>query len=146
MTETRKQKLIDLGADALADALLDLAVHSEEADDLIEQLLATPKENIQRFKEKLSGLKHSGRFVDWRGAAGFAWELEMLLQDVKAGVDVRLQELSWLRPFMRRTVPFLRCVMTPPEISAISSAMMPKNCLWTMPHVVLKKKKLQTSF
>jgi len=31
----RKQKRIDLGADALADALLTLAVHSDEADDLI---------------------------------------------------------------------------------------------------------------
>ena len=31
----RKQKLIDLGPDALAEALLNLAVHSDEADDLI---------------------------------------------------------------------------------------------------------------
>ena len=42
----RKQKLIALGADALADALLNIAVHSDEADDLIEQLIATPKENV----------------------------------------------------------------------------------------------------
>jgi len=83
----RKQKLIALGADALADALLNLAVHSDEADDLIEQLIATPKENVQRFKKKLSGLKRSRRFIDWRGAAGFARELEMLLQDLKSGVD-----------------------------------------------------------
>ncbi len=83
----RKQKLIDLGAEALADALLNIAVHSDEADDLIEQLIATPKENVQRFKQKLSGLKHSRRFVDWRGAAGFSRELEMLLQDLKSGVD-----------------------------------------------------------
>jgi hypothetical protein len=67
--------------------LLNLAVHSDEADDLIEQLIATPKENVQRFKKKLSGLKHSRRFIDWRGASGFARELEMLLQDLKIGVD-----------------------------------------------------------
>ena len=87
MTDSRKQKLIDLGSDALADALISLAVHSDETDDLIEQLIATPKENVQRFKKKLSGLKHSGRFIDWRGTAGFARELEMLLQDLKSGVD-----------------------------------------------------------
>lgn len=87
MADDRKQKLINLGADALADALLNLAVHSDEADDLIEQLIATPKENVQRFKRKLSGLKHSRRFIDWRGAASFARELEMLLQDLKSGVD-----------------------------------------------------------
>lgn len=83
----RKQKLIALGADALADILLNIAVHSDEADDLIEQLIATPKENFQRFKKKLSGLKHSRRFIDWRGASSFARELEMLLQDLKSGVD-----------------------------------------------------------
>ena len=87
MANDRKQKLIDLGADALADALIDLAVHSDKANDLIERMIATPEENIQRFKKKLSGLKHSERFIDWRGAADFAHELEMLLQDVKAGVN-----------------------------------------------------------
>lgn len=56
MADPRKQKLIDLGPDALADALLNLAVHFDEADDLIEQLIATPKENVQRFKNnKLPG-------------------------------------------------------------------------------------------
>ena len=87
MTDSRQQKLIDLGPDALADALLNLAVHSDEANDLIEQLIATPKENVQRFKQKLSGLKHSSRFIDWRGASSFGRELEMLLQDLKSGVD-----------------------------------------------------------
>lgn len=81
MGTDRKQKLIALGADALADALLDLAVHSNEADDLIGQLIAAPKENVQRFKKKLSGLRRSRRFIDWRGAASFARELKMLLQD-----------------------------------------------------------------
>ncbi len=87
MAESRKQKLIDLGADALAETLLNLALHSDETDDLIEELIATPKENVQRFKTKLSRLKRSRRFVDWRGSASFSRELEMLLQDLKSGVD-----------------------------------------------------------
>ena len=95
----RKQKLIALGADALADALLNLDVHSDEADDLIEQLIATPKENVQRFKKKLSGLKHSRRFIDWRGASGFALELEMLLQDLKTGVDDPLTGVELVAAF-----------------------------------------------
>ncbi len=86
MIDFRKQKLIDLGADTLADALLNLAVHSDEADDLIEQLIATHRENIQRFKKKLSGLKRRKRFIGWRESASFARGLEMLLQDLKAGV------------------------------------------------------------
>ena len=86
MGDSRKPKLIDLGAETLAEALLDIAVYSDPADDLIERLIATPKENVQRFKKKLSSLKRSRRFVDWRGSSGFARELEMLLQDLKAGV------------------------------------------------------------
>ncbi|GAB6095611.1 hypothetical protein JCM14469_18630 [Desulfatiferula olefinivorans] len=60
----RKQKLIDLGPEALADALLNLAVHSNEADDMIEQLIATPKENVQRFKKKLSSFFDGGGVLD----------------------------------------------------------------------------------
>lgn len=87
MIDDRKQKLIDLGSDSLADALLNLAMHSDEADDLIEQLIATPTENVQRFKKKLSGLKRRKRFISWRESASFSRELEMLLQDLKSGVD-----------------------------------------------------------
>lgn len=99
MADSRKQRLADLGSDALADALLNLAVHSDEADDLIEQLIATPKENVQRFKQKLSGLKHSRRFVDWRGASSFARELEMLLQDLKSGVNDPLSGVELVAAF-----------------------------------------------
>jgi len=95
----RKQKLIDLGPVALADALLNLALHSGEADDLIEQLIATPKENVQRFKKKLTGLKRRKRFIDWREASSFARELEMLLQDLKSGVDDPLTGVELVAAF-----------------------------------------------
>ena len=38
MNDNRKQKLIELGPETLAEALLDLSIHSDEADDLIERL------------------------------------------------------------------------------------------------------------
>ncbi|SIQ07557.1 hypothetical protein SAMN05920897_103127 [Alkalispirochaeta americana] len=85
--DNRRDKLIDQGIEVLADALLDLAGSSDEADDLIERLIASPKENTQRFKEKISDLKRFSCSIDWRGAAGFARELGMLLQDLKAGVE-----------------------------------------------------------
>ena len=99
MENNRKQKLIEMGPAALADALLNLAVHSDKADDLIEQLIATPKDNVQRFKKKLSGLKHSRRFVDWRGASSFSRELEMLLQNLKSGVDDPLTGVELVAAF-----------------------------------------------
>jgi len=99
MDNNRKQKLIDLGADALADFLLNLAVYSDEVDDMIEQLVATPKKNVQRFKKKLSGLKHSRRFIDWRGSASFSRKLKMLLQDLKSGVDEPLAGVEMVVAF-----------------------------------------------
>ncbi len=87
MNDSRKKKLVDLGAEALAKALLGIAVHSEEANDLIERMTATPTENVRRFKRKLSSLKRSNRFIDWKGSSSFSRELEMLLQDLKAGVN-----------------------------------------------------------
>ncbi len=38
MADPRKQKLIDLRPVALTDALLNLAIHSDEVDSSIEQL------------------------------------------------------------------------------------------------------------
>ncbi len=83
----KKRRLADLGAEALADAFLELATHDDAADDLVERLIATPKENINRFKKKLSSLKRSRRFIQWGESAAFAHELETLLQDLKTGVD-----------------------------------------------------------
>ncbi len=71
--------MIELGAQNLADALLELAIQSDAADDMVERLIATPQENIVRFREKLSSLKHSPYFVDWRESLSFSRELEALL-------------------------------------------------------------------
>ena len=99
MTDSRKQKLVNLGAETLAEALLNLAVLSDEADDLIEQLIATPRENVQRFKKKLSSLKRRKRFIGWRESASFARELEMLLQDLKSGVSDPLTGIELVAAF-----------------------------------------------
>ena len=87
MNENRKQRLVGLGAEGLADALLELAVRDDAADDLVERLIATPVENIQRLKAKLASLKRSRRSVPWGESAAFARELGILLQDLRAGVD-----------------------------------------------------------
>lgn len=63
----RKQKLIELGSEALADALLDLAIHSDAAHNLIERLPATPEKRVQMFKKELPALKSSTHFVSWPG-------------------------------------------------------------------------------
>ena len=87
MEAGRKKKLIALGSEALADALLELAVRVEAADDLVERLIATPKENINRYQAKLACLKRRQRFISWDESDAFAHELIMLLEDLKSGVD-----------------------------------------------------------
>jgi len=95
----RKQKLIDLETESLADALLKLAAQSAAADDLVERLIATPTENIKRFRKKLASLKRSRRFIDWKGSSAFARKLEMLLQDLKAGVTDSLDGAKLVAAF-----------------------------------------------
>jgi len=82
-----RERLIQLGSERLADALLELAVRSDGADDMVKRMTASPMENAKRFKAKLAGLKRTRRFIDWRGASGFARELEDMLADLEAGVD-----------------------------------------------------------
>jgi len=82
-----RERLIQLGPERLADALLGLAARSDEADDMVKRMTANSAENTKRFKAKLAGLKRARRFIDWRGASGFARELEDMLADLEAGVD-----------------------------------------------------------
>lgn len=83
----------------MADALLELARQSDAADDMVDRLIATPQENTVRFREKLSSLKHSRYFVDWRESLSFSRELEALLQDLKAGVSDPLTGVELVSAF-----------------------------------------------
>lgn len=87
MTNDRKTQLTNLGAEVLADALLEVAQYSSEAEELIDRLIASPEENLDRFKAKLASLKRSRRFIRWGESAGFARSLLNLLEDLKHSVD-----------------------------------------------------------
>ncbi|WP_429885663.1 DUF6880 family protein [Geoalkalibacter halelectricus] len=78
---------MELGAEALADALLRLADQDQAAQDLVERLVATPQEFIARFNQVTSSLKRSRRFVRWGESAGFARELSALLQGLESAVS-----------------------------------------------------------
>ena len=85
--DDQRNKLINLGPETLADTLLDLGARSEDAATVVERMTSSPKENQKRFKSKLAGLKRQRKFIDWRGATGFARRLEELLADLRAGVQ-----------------------------------------------------------
>jgi hypothetical protein len=87
MNEKRKKRLVELGTETLADALLEMASRNDTADDLVERMIATPGENVKRFKAKLASLRRSRRFIRWGESSAFARELQTLLLDLKAGVS-----------------------------------------------------------
>lgn len=99
MDNSRKQKLIDLGPETLAEALLDIATHYDPADELVERLIATPEDNVKRFRNKLAGLKRSRRFIDWREVSDFARGLKIMLQDLEAGVTDPLTGVELVAAF-----------------------------------------------
>ena len=82
-----RQKLIALGSGRLVDALLELAARNAEVADLVERMVAGPKENVSRFKSKLAALKRRRRFIGWSESSAYARELIDLLGDLKAGVE-----------------------------------------------------------
>lgn len=100
MSENRRQKLVALGVDALADALLALAAQSEANDDWVNHLVATPAENRNRFKKKLSQLLRSQRFIQGNKVHDFAEKLRAMLRDLEIGTDSPWLSLQALAAFI----------------------------------------------
>ena len=87
MANTKRNKLIGLGPEKLADALLAMTNTVNEVDVMVERLDSSPGETVKRAKAKLAGLKRARRFIDWRKVGGFARDLEGLLADIEENVE-----------------------------------------------------------
>lgn len=87
MGDVRKQKLMALGENILAEALLDLADKSEVALDAVERLLVISEENVQRLKAQILKLTHIDHYYEWNEAPILADQLSGLLDAIDAGVD-----------------------------------------------------------
>lgn len=86
-SDRKRQRLIALGPESLADGLLELADRHADVADWIERMTASPKENVERFKAKLAALKRRTRFIGWSESAAYARELSDLLENLRAGVE-----------------------------------------------------------
>ncbi len=82
-----REQLIGLGAEKLADALLDLSTRSDQARKLVERLLSSPEDSLRYFKAKLAGLKRRERFVGKGEARSYAQELADFLADIQAAIE-----------------------------------------------------------
>lgn len=99
MADHRQKKLMELGVEKLSEALLSLALHSPEAEALVNRLMVGQTNDPRPFKKKLASLKRSKRFKDWREARQFSRELSMLLQDLKSSVSEPLIGLELIADF-----------------------------------------------
>ncbi len=84
MDEKKRKRLIERGAGALADALIDLARWDDRAADVVERLSSDPQELITKIKRKIAGLKRRKTFIHWRESAGFAKKIDAILTDIEA--------------------------------------------------------------
>ncbi|MDD4095883.1 MAG: hypothetical protein PHP22_06550 [Oscillospiraceae bacterium] len=97
--EDSRERLIGMGADALADVLLELGAQYSPVSKRIERLVETPEEKLKRVKAKIAGLKRAKRFVPRRESSEFAADLEGLLQDIRESVHDPKAGLFWVASF-----------------------------------------------
>lgn len=87
MSDDRKERLMALGEEVLAEALLDQAEKHTAAFYVVERMLSTPEENVARFREKVVHLTETDQVYEWHEASAFAAQLAGLLDDICAGVE-----------------------------------------------------------
>lgn len=111
MSQSIKQKLVALGADALADLLIEVARDSESAQNKVQRAVSSKTQNVSLFQQKLKSIiNDSRRFIPWKYSASFADELRDLLQDIKEGASDPNQGLSLVVEFFKADEHFFNMV------------------------------------
>jgi hypothetical protein len=83
MSDSRRQKLLKLDKEILANSLLNLADNGElAAEDVVKKLIRDPGEHLKFFKQKINGLKRRTSFIFYRETPSFAKKLSNLLEDI----------------------------------------------------------------
>jgi hypothetical protein len=95
--DNRREKLVGLGSEKLADALLELADRSDAAVALIDRLTSSKEEIVKNFKAKLAGLKRAKRFIERRDARQLAERLENMLIDLASAEADAITGIELLR-------------------------------------------------
>lgn len=96
-----KEQLIQLGAEKLAEALINIAQYNEEAALVVERLISTEEENLKRFKTRLTSLKKSDRFISWRESSDFSNKLRDILDDLELANPAPNQGLKLISSFIK---------------------------------------------
>lgn len=102
MSKSRRDRLIELGPESLADLLLEIARDSESAEHKLMRMISSKSENISLFKQKLNELVgNERRFIPWKYSSEFADEVSDLLQDIKKGASTPQEGLCLVVEFFK---------------------------------------------
>lgn len=80
----RRRQLIALGAEKLADHLLALSEHNDEALSLVIAISANPDEVVASFRRKITQLRSQDYWIEWNETSAFARRLETLCSQIGA--------------------------------------------------------------
>ena len=84
MEDARKEKLMALGAEVLAQVLLELSDRSEMASDWVEQLVCSSWENLESFQEKIADWEEEKDLSDEEQSPDSSLKLWGMLQVLKS--------------------------------------------------------------
>jgi len=93
------EDLVSLGPEVLAEALVDLAQHSEDVQHLVERLVAGPEERLRQLKQAISGMKRGRRFIEYRESPEFARKLSILVDDIRRDAPSPEKGIDLIRRF-----------------------------------------------
>jgi hypothetical protein len=71
-------------------------VYNDAADNLVDRLVATARENVKRCKAKLAGLNRRRKFILWYEVGLYARQLLMMLDDLKATLSLSYSDTALL--------------------------------------------------
>ena len=137
MSDLRKQKLIELGVEKIADILLDFSCRYDEIDDCVNWLVAPPDKKLSLVKSKISRLRKFDDFIDWRHASGFERGVENILDDIKSLNPDPETGLSLTADFSVPTGPSSMDVTATPSAMYILS---PPSSLRNSPVIAMTKR------
>jgi hypothetical protein len=83
--DDRRTALIELGAEALADVILELALLTDEADQTVERIISDDSANLARLEERIANCVYD-EDADIAGPVVFTQRLDFLLHDLSLSV------------------------------------------------------------
>lgn len=103
------KQLLALDKKELVKALLNACGRHEDMTIVVDRLVSSSKENLSRFKARLSEYKGSNRFVTWKYSQQFADEITDLLEDLKQGAATAREGLELLKLFFEADRYIIEC-------------------------------------